>query len=175
MTIPTARPIVATLLLLPLTFHAMSQERRDVPAFRAYGEPAGIQDAAAVQRFIEQYKDAWARQDTEAFIALHAENTEWINAYARMYQGARPLADFLEKRLFPAFDPNTSKQEAANMRTISIRYLGDDAAVVHMYTEGERGASRNDGEKLRRSHLHLVLGKQKDAWKVVHTAIMDAR
>jgi uncharacterized protein (TIGR02246 family) len=167
--------IVATLLFLPLTFPAMSQERREVPAFRTYGEPASSQEGVAVQRFIEQYKDTWARQDTAAFIALHADDTEWINAYARMFQGAGPLADFIEKRLFPAFGPNTSKQEAANMRTISIRYLGDDAAVVHMYTEGERGAPRNEGEELRRTHFHLVLGKQKEVWKVVHTAIMDPR
>jgi uncharacterized protein (TIGR02246 family) len=175
MTLPTPRWIVAALLLLSLTFTAMSQERREVPAFRAYGEPANAQDGAAVQRLIEQYKDAWARLDTQAFIALHAEDTEWINAYARLFQGARPLADFLETRLFPAFDPNTSKQEVSKMRTISTRYLGDDAAVVHMYTESDRGASRNEGEKLRRTHFHLVLGKQTDGWKVVHTAIMDAR
>jgi hypothetical protein len=61
------------------------------------------------------------------------------------------------------------------MQTISIRYLGEDAAVVHMYTEGQRGASRNEGEEVRRTHLHLVLAKQTAAWKVVHTAIMDAR
>jgi hypothetical protein len=77
--------------------------------------------------------------------------------------------------LFPAFGANTSKQEAANMRTISIRYLGDDAAVVHMYTEGERGAPRTEGEKLRRTHFHLVLSEQQEDWKIVHTVIMDPR
>ena len=60
MALPIARWIVATVLLLPLTFTAMSQERREVPSFRAYGEPASAQDGAAVQRFIEQYKDAAA-------------------------------------------------------------------------------------------------------------------
>ena len=59
--------------------------------------------------------------------------------------------------------------------TVFNHGLGDDAAVVHMYTEGERGAPRNEGERLRRTHFHLVLGMQKDAWKVVHTAIMDPR
>ena len=61
------------------------------------------------------------------------------------------------------------------MKTISIRYLGDDAAVVHLYTDGQRGPSRNEGEALRRTHLHLVLEKQSADWKVAHTAIMDAR
>jgi uncharacterized protein (TIGR02246 family) len=175
MTMRAAQWIAATLLFLQLSVAATSQERREVPPFRTYGEPANTQDGPAVQRFVEQYKDAWGNQDTAALIALHAQDTEWINAYARMFQGAKPLADFLEKRMFPAFDANTSKQEAANMRTISIRFLGADAAVVHMYVDSDRGASRNDGEKLRRTHFHLVLGKQKDAWKIVHTAIMDAR
>lgn len=108
-------------------------------------------------------------------IALHSDDTEWINAYARLFQGAAPLADFLRNRLFPAFSPEVSQQEAANMKTISIRYLGSDAAVVHTYTEGNRGASRNANEDVRRTHIHLVLGKVGTDWRVAHTAIMDAR
>ena len=61
------------------------------------------------------------------------------------------------------------------MQTVSIRYLGDDAAVIHTYTEGQRGPSRNEDEELRRTHVHLVLGKQNGVWKIFHTAIMDAR
>jgi ketosteroid isomerase-like protein len=45
-------------------------------------------DRVAVEGLLEQYKDAWFRQDTDAFIALHAEDTEWINAYAH-YLGER--------------------------------------------------------------------------------------
>ncbi len=174
MTTHTAHSAFALLAALLLALPAEAQERRQIPVFRTYGEPASTEDAAAIQTFLEQYKDAWARQDTDAFIALHAEDIEWINAYARLFQGAAPLADFIDSRLFPAFDPDVSKQEVANMRTISIRYLGT-AAVVHMYTDGERGLSRNEGEDMRRTHLHLVLAKQRNAWKVVHTAIMDAR
>jgi uncharacterized protein (TIGR02246 family) len=152
-----------------------AQERRETFPFRAYGTPASRGDGAAIDALITGYKDAWARQDTAALIALHAQDTEWINAYARMFQGAAPLADFLQHRLFPDFPAEVSQQEAANMRTMSIRYLGGDAAVVHLYTEGNRGASRNSGEEVRRTHLHLVLGKEGKDWKVAHTAIMDAR
>lgn len=152
-----------------------AQERRETPPFRTYGEPATSTDSAGIDALIDRYKDAWARQDTSGLIALHAEDTEWINAYARLFQGAAPLADFLRNRLFPGFSPEVSKQEAANMRTISIRYLGRDAAVVHMYTEGNRGASRNANEDVRRTHIHLVLGKEANDWKVAHTVIMDAR
>ena len=40
---------------------------------------------------------------------------------------------------------------------------------------GERGPSRNAGEEMRRTHLHLVLAELDAGWKIVHTAIMDAR
>jgi uncharacterized protein (TIGR02246 family) len=163
--------LAAALLALP----GAAQERREIPAARTYGEPANSAERSAIEALIEQYKDAWSRQDTQAWIALHAADTEWINAYARMFQGAMPLAGFIEHRLFPAFDSSASRQEIANMRTISVRYMGDDAAVVHMYTDGPRGPSRNAGESLRRTHLHLVLSKSSSVWKIVHTAIMDAR
>lgn len=167
--------LIVTLLVLAALFPAGAQERREIPPARTIGLPGDADDRRAIEALIEQYKSAWARQDTEAYIALHSEDTEWINAYARMFQGAEPLADFIGNRLFPAFDASTSREEAANMRTISIRYLGDDAAVVHMYTEGHRGAARNEGEDARRTHIHLVLEKNDGDWKIVHTAIMDAR
>ncbi len=167
--------LLTFITILSLSLPAAAQERREIPEFRTYGEPASAEDAVAIDSFIAQFKDAWGRQDTEALIALHADDVEWINAYARLFQGAEPLSDFLEQRLFPAFDPAVSKQEAANMKTISIRYLGEDAVIVHLYTDGKRGRSRNVGEDMRRTHLHLVVAKQKSAWKIVHTAIMDAR
>jgi len=152
-----------------------AQERREVPAFRTYGKPASAEDERAVDELIRNYKDAWGRQDTAKLIALHADDVEWINAYARLIQGAEPLGRFLEERLFPGFDAKISQQEANNMRTISSRFMGDDAAVVHLYTDGQRGASRNATEQTRRTHMHLVLERQESGWRIVHTAIMDAR
>ena len=166
---------VGLVVALLTAFSSVAQERREVPPTRTYGQPASGEARRAVDALIEEYKDAWSRQDTDAYIALHSEDTEWINAYARLFQGSEPLADFIENSLFPAFDPSTSREEIANMRTISVRYLGDDAAVVHMYTEGRRGAARNEAEDVRRTHLHLVLGEESEQWKIFHTAIMDAR
>lgn len=167
-----ARALVAVFLVAA---SVAGQERRETPPFRTYGEPVTSTDGAAIDALINRYKDAWARQDTSGLMALHAEDTEWINAYARLFQGAAPLSDFLRNQLFPAFGPDVSKQEAANMTPISIRYVGRDAVVVHMYTEGSRGASRNANEDVRRTHIHLILGKVGKDWKVAHTAIMDAR
>lgn len=158
-----------------LSFPGAAQERREIPEFRTYGTPAVPEDAEAIDMLVEQYEDAWARQDTQAFVALHAQDAEWINAYARIFQSAESLGRFLENRLFPASERSVSEREAEEMRTISVRYIGDDAAVVHLYTESQRGPSRDAGESMRRTHVHLVLAKQRGAWKVVHTAIMDAR
>ena len=166
---------IALVCALILAFPASAQERRATPDFRTYGEPGSAADAAGIDALIQNFKDAWGRQDTEAFIALHADDVEWINAYARLFQDAASLGVFIEQRLFPAFDSAVSRQEIANMKAISVRYVGNDAAVVHMYTDGERGRSRNEGEDMRRTHLHLVLEKQQSDWKIVHTAIMDAR
>lgn len=169
-----AAALFLTLMSLVET-SASAQERRQVPEFRTYGTPASQAAVQDIDALIESYKSAWSRQDADALVALHADDVEWINAYARMFQGAEPLRTFLKERLFPAFDPAVSRQEVANMKTISIRYLGDDAAVVHLFTDGQRGPSRNEGEALRRTHLHLVLEEQSAGWRVAHTAIMDAR
>lgn len=165
---------VVASLAAACTFSAHAQERRQIPELRTFGKPAA-EDEAAVDALIRQFKDAWGRQDSQALLALHAEDVEWINAYARIIRGAEPLTRFFAERLFPGFDSAVSKQEAANMKTISVRYLGDDAAVVHMYTDGNRGRSRDANENSRRTHLHLVLEQQGSTWRIVHTAIMDAR
>jgi uncharacterized protein (TIGR02246 family) len=161
-------------VLLSMAPSVSGQERREVPAPETFGAAPGP-DAAAIDSLIARYLDAWGRQDADALVALHAEDVEWINAYARLFRGDAALGAFLRDRLFPAFDSAVSRQEVRNMRMISRRYLGDDAAVIHMYTDGSRGESRSAGEELRRTHLHLVLEKRNGAWKVVHTAIMDAR
>jgi uncharacterized protein (TIGR02246 family) len=175
MIMSAAQRVFALLAVLLLVFFVAAQERREIPPARIYGMPATADDEKAINTLIQQYKDAWSRQDTNAYIALHSQDTEWINAYARLIQGSQPLADFIKNRLFPAFDSSTSREEIANMRTISIRYMGENTAVLHLYTEGQRGPSRNEGEVVRRTHLHLVLGKQSTGWRIFHTAIMDAR
>ena len=73
-----------------------TQERREVPEPRAFGEPRPGQ-VEEVTGFVESLKDAWSRQDANGLVALHAEDVEWINAYARMFQGAEPLAALLRR------------------------------------------------------------------------------
>lgn len=167
--------MIALLLATIISSPSFAQDRREVPAYRTYGAPVSETHAKEIDALLASFKSAWGEQDTPALLSLHAGNTEWINAYARMFQGSEPLGRFLTDDLFPAFDPAVSIREMENMHSVSLRYLGDDAAVLHLYTDGDRGPSRNEGEVLRRTHIHLVLEKQSDGWRIVHTAIMDAR
>lgn len=162
---------LSILALMPLTIKA--QERGDVPPFRNFGCSAA--QVSHLDTLTQRFRTLWGAQDTAALMALHAEDTEWINAYGRQFQDKAALGPFLEKRLFPTFGPSVSQTEAANMQTVSYRCLGKTAAIIHLYAEGNRGESRNAGEDKRRTHTHLVLEKQKGDWRIVHTAVMDVR
>lgn len=167
--------ILPALLASLCTSAAVSQERREVPDYRITATAEQTDRVAELDRFFAAYSDAWARQDTAALMALHSGDTEWINAYARMFQDRDTLGRFLEERLFPQFPAATSRMEVENMTAVSTRLVTDDVAVLHLYTDGDRGMSRNDGETLRRTHFHFVLHRTANGWRIVHTAIMDAR
>ncbi|MCI5107872.1 MAG: SgcJ/EcaC family oxidoreductase [Pseudomonadales bacterium] len=142
--------------------------------FIEVGNPE-VETRAAVNELIEAFTHSWASQDVEAHMALFSEDAEWINAYARMFRGKDELSVFLEQRLFPNWPIKVSQQEMANAKMISVRYLGDDAAVIHIATDGERGPSTISDETMRRTHLHLVAEERGGDWLIVHVAIMDAR
>ena len=154
---------------------ALAAERREVAAFTVFGTPSSSQQQEQVGSLLEAFKETWARQDVEAHLALFTEDTEWINAYARMFRGTEELNIFLRDQLFPAFDSEVSQQEIRNANLISIRYLNDTAAVAHLYTDGARGDSTIPGRELRRTHIHLVFNEIDGKWLIAHTAIMDAR
>jgi len=172
---PVTVTAIALCALIASSPMAQAQERREIPAYREVGLAENTAARRALAAWFDAFRDAWAREDSAGLAALHTADTEWINAYARLFQDAESLEQFLEDRLFPQFDPQVSATEAANMQLISMRLLGDDAAVIHVYTDGNRGLSRNSGETARRTHIHLVLTLTEDGWKAAHTAIMDAR
>lgn len=168
---------VILLFVISLTnsHYSTAQERGDIPPFKVFNEPKNESVKTSVNNLIMDYKTAWSSQDTRTLIKLHAHDVEWINAYARLIRGNQNLGKFFVEKLFPAFSSGVSMLEITNLKTISMRYIKEDSAIIHLYTDGNRGKSVNKDEKLRRTHIHLVLEKQKECWKIVHTAIMDAR
>ena len=163
------------LLTLFANGSVIAAERREVAPFTVFGTPENSAQQEAVENLLDAFKETWATQNVEAHLALFATDAEWINAYARMFRGTSELEIFLRDQLFPAFDSRVSQEEIRNANLISIRYLGDDAAVLHLYTDGSRGESTIPGRDLRRTHIHLVFAKLGQQWKIAHTAIMDAR
>jgi len=153
MTSRTAFVFLTVLSILLVTLTAAAQERREIPPMRTYGESASAQADAAIQEFIKNYANSWYDLDASAFIAFV----------------------FIEHRLFPALDASATTEEVETIQPISLRYIGDDVAVIHMYTDSQQSAATDGGEDTRRVHFHLVLEYKAGAWKIVHTAIMDAR
>lgn len=167
--------VALALLILLATTTGDAAERREVAPFTVFGTPVNSAQEQAVEDLLDAFKETWAAQNVPAHLALFTEDAEWINAYARMFRGTRELENFLRDKLFPAFGSRVSQEEIRNANLVSIRYLGDDSAVVHLYTDGSRGESTIPGRELRRTHIHLVFSKLDGSWKIVHTAIMDAR
>lgn len=171
----TLRPVVLLFFMVFVTGLARGQERREVPEFQVFGEPASPADAAAIDAVMNEFKDAWANQDVRRLAQIHTRDVEWTNAYARIIRGSDALADFLENVLFPAFDPRVSREEIMGATPVSVRYLGRDAAVVHWYTDSGRGDPRDSDEDARRTHIHFVLGREDGVWRIADEIIMDAR
>ena len=166
--------LLAVFLVPGILVCTWAAERREVMPFIEFGEPSTA-TRSAVFELVDAFKSTWAAQDTAGHLELFSSDAEWINAYARMFRGIEELQVFLRDRLFPNFDSVVSQEEIRNAQTLSIRYLNDDAAVIHVYTDGRRGPSAIEGEQMRRTHIHLVVAKNADQWQIVHTAIMDAR
>lgn len=60
------------------------------------------------------------------------------------------------------------------MQPVSLRYVGDEVAILHGVTMSTRGEARS-GTGERRVHTTTVLAKEDGAWRIVHQMIMDAR
>ena len=161
-------------LCAPISLAA--QERWAIPEYRVVGAAASEADARALEALLEAYRSAWSAQDAEALAALHTSDTEWTNAFARIIQNREALETFLGERMFPGFSREVSEGEARSLTPISLRFLGDDTAIWHIYAESRRNGGRDDPSAARRVHFHFVVAKgSDDTWRIAHTAIFDAR
>ena len=167
--------IITIVACLFVSNQAQANDRLYVPEYKVFGNPASKADADAVNTLLTKFQTAWSQQDTPAVMKLYAKDIEWINAYARMFRGHKELSQFLDNVLFVHFAASVSQGEVNNMQPISLRYLGDDVAIFHGFTDGLRGKSVLKGKKFRRTHFHFVMHKQEGKWLFVHKTISDAR
>lgn len=143
------------------------------PEYRTFGEPASSQDAEAIQNLMRRFGEARSAGDAEGTAAVFADDVEWTNAFGDVVRGSDNLQKFLGW-LFSEDEEGTREGESTQYQRVSLRYLGDDAAVLHGMTMSTRGEARS-GEGARRVHITFVLAKQSNEWRIVHQMIMDAR
>jgi len=163
---------------------AVDEEYAPLPEFRVFGEPATASDEAAITDLMRRFGAVWSTQDVDGVVETYAEDAEWINAFADVYRGHEELRGQFAQ-LFERFESGPDKADAEaeheaarpemKRGRLSLRYIGDDAAVLHSYTESDWGVNR-DGGGLRRVHMTMVLEKQQNGtWLIAHHMIMDAR
>lgn len=143
------------------------------PEYKVYGQPASQQDAEAISALMRAFGQARGTNDAKGAAAAFSNDVEWTNAFGDVVRGSDNLEKFLTW-LFAGDELGTTQGEGSNYKPISIRYLGDDAAVIHGMTQSTRGPARS-GEGPRRVHLTWVVAKENDQWRIVHQQITDAR
>ncbi len=167
------KPYHFLLLISALLSTAHAQQRGEIPDYKVFGEAQNQHEAKQIARLVSDYQSSWKELNAKKLIALHTSDTELTNAFARMFQDSKTLETFLENRLFPQFENMFSETQTLTIKPISLRYLGNDAAVIHLYTEFQTDPSKP--EIIRRTHFHLVAQQIGSTWKIAHTSIMDPR
>ncbi|RBP51729.1 YybH family protein [Arenicella xantha] len=159
--------ICSALCLLSFNHQTLAQARGEIPAYAHFGD----KKTASIDDFITQYQTAWRELDASSFAKMHSKDTEWTNAFARIFRGREALEIFVKERLFPQFAQMQSNIDTLDLHAISSRILSDSAAVLHLYTD----LGTPTDQSVRRVHFHLVLANNGGEWEIVHTAIMDPR
>jgi ketosteroid isomerase-like protein len=156
-----------------------------IPEFVVFGEAADDRDSEAIFNLMRRFGQAWGSQDVDGLMTVYAEDAEWTNAFGDVRRGHDELREqftWLFKRFESGEDAGDEEETQEDESTepemkrgsISLRYLGDDAAVFHTYTESNWGVNR-DGDGLRRVYVSYVLEKKDGAWLIAHQTITDAR
>ncbi|MBA2706840.1 MAG: nuclear transport factor 2 family protein [Gemmatimonadaceae bacterium] len=141
---------------------------------RVYSQAASSADNDSIRAVMTRLGNAWMKRDAGAVASIYAADVEWTNAFGRVKRDRGELEAFLRNELFAGGTGTPGRSVTA--RTISFRYVGDDAAVVHTYSENEGQLSpRGTPMGYRRIHNTLVLAKLPEGWRVVQQMIMDQR
>lgn len=162
----------------------IEDEFATIPDYRVFGEPPSPGDEEAALDTMQRFGMAWGTQDVDGAVATYTDDAEWVNAFADVYRGHEEIRGQFTQ-LFERFEsgPDQDGEDGApdaeepmmKRGIISLRFIGEKAAVVHSYTESSWGRNR-DGDGPRRVHITFVLEKQDDGeWLIAHQMIMDAR
>jgi uncharacterized protein (TIGR02246 family) len=168
------RLILLSLLIATPCLGQDSPSAAEVPEYRVFGEAATPEDADALTGVLRQFGEAWGASDAEAVAAVFTDDAEWTNSFGTTVRGADELADYLGRMFSEFSDTAYAAKEETSYRPVSMRYVGDDAAIVHGMTRSTRGEARS-GEGERRVRTTTVLAKANGEWRIVYVMIMDER
>jgi uncharacterized protein (TIGR02246 family) len=145
----------------------------EIPKFKIYGKAASQADSAAVMNLMGKFGRARGAGDAKTVASCFSTDAEWTNAFGVVVRGREKLHEFLGW-LFSEDMEGTTEGESIKAKLVSLRYIGDNAVVIHGVTESTRGESRV-GKGTRKVHVTFVLSKNSGEWLIAHQMIMDAR
>ncbi len=143
---------------------------------RMYGQPANAADGDSIRTLMARFAAAWTRGDAASVASAFAADAEWTNAFGRVKRDRVELEDFLRNALFVSGGAAGTQGRSVLNRPLSFRFLGSDAAIMHLYAESEGQLSpKGTPMGYRRMHTTFVLARQPEGWRIVHQMIMDQR
>ena len=156
--------------------------RANYPEYKVYGNLTSDKEEEALWEVMEKLYKGARTGDAELAASCFAADAEWTNAFGNTQRGRENILKRFQW-LFEKFNFGSDHASTENERTdekenrggdnISVRYLGDDVAVLHGIGFSTVG---NDSEQaIRKIHTITVLAKQHGKWEVVHSTIMDER
>jgi len=139
------------------------------PEFRYFREPASPEDRAAIRDLMRRYGDARRSHDAKALAATFAEDAELTNGFGDVIRGSDNIERFMTW-VFAHDDRDAGMAQAPLeiYRPLSVRYLGDDVAIVHGMTQSASGGGPQSSH-----HQTWVLSKENAQWRIVHQQNSD--
>ena len=117
----------------------------------------------APDELLDRFAAAWNGRDAPALAALFDEDADFVNVVGIRWRRRRDIAkahDYALKRFF--------KDSALSIEGRTVRFVGDDVAIVHgsWCLEGQRAP---DGSLLspRRGVMILVMRHSENGWSIV--------
>jgi uncharacterized protein (TIGR02246 family) len=144
-----------------------------LPDYIVIGAPAAPEDEDAIRALMMDTARAWAAGDATGVARHYTSDAEWMNAFGDIRRGSDAIEDYLAW-LFAGEDEGQGEADQAGGQMISLRYLGDDVAILHFMTKSTRSGAL-EGADVRHVHATSVLAKINGEWKTVHEHIADVR
>jgi uncharacterized protein (TIGR02246 family) len=130
-------------------------------------------DEAAIGELLMTLASGFRELDASRLENMYADDADWTNAFGTSRHGREAIIAYL-KELFS--DPRFRAGKLIGQPQVSMRFVGDDVAVVKTYIEREGQQKVGGGElPVRRNHSLKVLVKRDGRWLILSEMYMDAR